>query len=110
MYSRFVQLNCIWFPNPFCIWFPNPFSANKSKQSGARFKFKAGTQFSRPEGEFWDKFVRDEKSHSTQPEISATTTDSVAHAFTGTAYDILIDWEAYKAAIKSSDPEDRIFH
>ena len=37
----------------------------------------SGTQFPRPEGEFWGKFVRDEKSQSTQPDISATTTDSV---------------------------------
>ena len=61
-----------------CIWFPSPFSAIKSKQSGAQYKFKAGTQFPRPEGEFWGKFVRDEKSQSTQPDISATTIDDLA--------------------------------
>ena len=49
-------------------------------------------------------------NQSTQPDISATTTDSVAQAFTATAYDILIDWVEYKAAIKSNEPEDRIFH
>ena len=44
-----------------------------------------------------------------QPDTSATITDSVAMANTATAYEILINWEEYKGAIRSSEPEDRIF-
>ena len=49
-------------------------------------------------------------SQSTQADTSAATTDSVTQAFTATTYEILIDWEDFKAASRSSDHEDRILH
>ena len=93
-----------------CIWFPSPFSANNSKQSGARYRFKAGTQFPRPEGEFWDKFVRGENDQVDHENVSAAISDIVSRARHETICEILVDWDHFKAAHSSDDPDDRILH